>query len=133
MTKKSRFSALDRALRYLSYRPRSESEIRQHLGIDYTPELASKLKKLNLVNDNEFAKWYIESRSRSRPRSARLLSLELKRKGLEIKNLKLEISELELAKNALKKKPNLKSREQTIRFLHSRGFSWDTIETVLKK
>lgn len=135
MIKKSKPSPFDRVLKYLSFRPRSEQEIRRYLGEDCTPELIARLKKLNLVNDSDFAKWYIESRSRTRPRSGRLLSFELQRKGILMTtndNL-MTINDTQLAELALEKKKNIKSREQAIRFLHSRGFSWSVIEPAIKK
>lgn len=129
-------SALNSALSLLSRRPYSQKEVFDHL-IRHWPETdtlaaINKLKELKFIDDKEFAGWYTQSRLRSRPMSQRLIALELKRKGLEIRNLKLEISEPELAQNALSKKKNL-SYKQAMRFLASRGFSWDTIETVLKK
>ena len=92
-------------------------------------EILAKLEKLKLINDADFAKWLVESRSRSRPRGSRLLQQELKQKGIDIK---IDINELELAQKALDKK-SPKSRDQAIRFLQYRGFSWDTIAQVLKK
>lgn len=93
----------------------------------------SKLENLKLVNDEEFAKWLIESRSRSRPRGLRLLQQELKQKGIDLSTLHLELStEDELAEKALEKK-HPKSRDQAIRFLQYRGFSWDTIAQVVKR
>ncbi|MEK7063997.1 MAG: regulatory protein RecX, partial [Patescibacteria group bacterium] len=129
-------SALNSALSLLSRRPYSQKEVFDHL-IRHWPEsdvstAISKLKELKFIDDDAFAIWYKESRLRSRPMSAKLLAFELKRKGLEIRNLKLEISEPELAKQALAKKKNL-NRQQAMRFLASRSFSWDVIETVLKK
>jgi len=133
--KKNR-SALNSGLQLLARRPYSEKEVYDHLARHWpesdVKQAISKLKELKFIDDKAFATWYQESRLRARPMSAKLLSLELKRKGLEIKNLKLEISELELAKNALSKKKKL-TWKQAMRFLASRGFSWDTIEGVLKK
>lgn len=130
MMPKRNKSPLDKALNYLSFRPRTEKEIRDYLGLDCTEEIIAKLKKLNFINDVDFAQWYTESRSRSRPRSKKLLQLELKRKGIvsDLSNL----SDVELATVALSKKKNLKSRDQAIRFLASRGFSWGTIEQAIK-
>ena len=76
-------------LNFLAIRARSEKEIRDRLSkyglaaseIEIEIE---KLKKWKLVDDAEFAKTYIESKSRSRPRSRRLLELELRRKGVTL-------------------------------------------------
>lgn len=76
-----------KALHFLSYRPRSENEVRQRLlkneydesVIDGTIE---RLKELNFLGDQEFASMWIENRSTFRPRSKRMLSMELRRKGV---------------------------------------------------
>ena len=125
---------IDSALKFLSFRPRSRAEVERFLKTktsDTTSinQTISKLEKSNLINDEDFAKWLIESRPRSRPRGVRLLSQELKQKGI---NVDVKIDEPELAQKALAKK-HPKSREQAIRFLQYRGFSWDTIAKVVKK
>ena len=123
------------ALRLLAYRARSEKEVRDRLGKRFSATevdvVIKKLKDWNFLDDTQFAKQYIESRSRSRPRSRRLIQLELKRKGI-VTDYELLATDYELARLALEKKKNLKSRDQTIRFLHSRGFSWEIIQRVLK-
>ena len=129
---------LDSALKILSLRPHSKQEVINFLRkktkddtlINQTIE---KLEKAKLINDEEFAKWYMESRSRTRPRGKRLLIQELKQKGIDLSTSHLELStDGELAENALNKK-NPKSREQAIRFLQYRGFSWESIEKVIRK
>lgn len=129
---------LDSALKYLSFRPRSRKEIIDFLHkktsdsalIDQT---ISKLENLKLINDEEFAKWLIESRSRSRPRGLRLLQQELAQKGVQLDARRYTLdAEPELARKALeKKKP--KTRDQAIRFLQYRGFSWDSIAAAVKR
>ena len=129
---------LESSLKFLSYRPRSRKEITDFLK-KKTPDATlinqtlEKLEKLKLINDTDFAKWLVESRSRSRPRGFRLLKQELAQKGIKLdaSNYTLD-AETELAQKALHKK-NPKSREQAIRFLQYRGFTWDTIAQVLKK
>jgi len=126
---------LNQTLKYLGLRPRSSAEIKTYLHKKTEdPELISKimdkLVQSKFIDDVEFTNWYIESRSRSRPRSSRLLQLELKRKGI---NVVPQVDDLKLAKLALTKKKTLKNRDQAIRFLASRGFSWGIIETALKK
>lgn len=85
---------LDKTLRWISSRPHSEKELMIYLNKPNpkakTPKsemavqmVIDKLTKLGYVNDEEFAKWYIESRTRSRPRGKRLLALELRAKGID--------------------------------------------------
>lgn len=128
-------SPLDRALRFLSYRPRTEKEIRDKLGVDCSEEIISKLKSYGYINDEKYAEDYIESRIRSKPRSQKLILLELKRKGIvmPMNDYRMPMNDSQLAKKALEKKKNLKTREQAMRFLASRGFTWDVIEKTVKK
>lgn len=128
---------LKQILKFLSYRARSEKEIRDRLtkyGLtaEEIDAQVAKLKQWKLVDDAEFTRIYIESRSRSAPRSRRLLELELKRKGVTMNDNSMTMNDHELANLALEKKKSLKSRDQAIRFLHSRGFAWETIEKAIR-
>jgi regulatory protein len=77
--------SLNAAYRYLSYRPRSEAEIRHWLSrrgfahhvID---EALAKLKEQNLTDDIAFARFWKDNRVAFRPRSKKLLEKELRDK-----------------------------------------------------
>ena len=137
-------SALNSALSLLSRRPYSQKEVFDHL-IRYWPEAdtqgaINKLKELKFIDDKEFATWYTQSRLRSRPMSAKLLTLELKKKGITINYELITTSEADLAEKAMEKKiekwkklPHREFKTKASRYLQSRGFAWDTIETILKK
>ena len=78
---------LNVAYRYLSYRPRSESEVRERLqrrGFDgdCTEAVMAKLREQGLVDDAVFAQFWKDNRESFSPRSQRLTSLELRRKGV---------------------------------------------------
>jgi regulatory protein len=78
---------LNAALLYLSYRPRSEAELRQRLhrrGFDGDNVEAAvvRLREQGLVNDLAFAQFWKDNRESFRPRSQRLTRLELKQKGV---------------------------------------------------
>src|SRR5579859_1733135 len=80
--------AVDRALNYLSYRPRSREEVRRYLRRKETPpeiiEAAlERLDRLDLVNDHAFTTFWVESREQFSPRGARALKNELRMKGVE--------------------------------------------------
>ena len=73
---------------YLSYRARSEKEIRQNLRKHEIPEevieeTLERLSKVGLANDNKFAQTWVENRNTFRPRSRRALTMELRQKGLD--------------------------------------------------
>ena len=125
---------LDSALKILSLRPHSKQEVIKFLrkktkDDTLINQIIEKLEKAKLINDEEFGRWVVESRSMSRPRGIRLLKQELKQKGVDID---IDVDEVELAEKALEKKKSL-SRDQTIRFLQYRGFSWESIEKVVRK
>ena len=80
--------AVDRALNYLSYRPRSREEVRRYLHRkEIPPEVIeaalARLDRLDFVNDRTFSGFWIESREQFSPRGARALKNELRMKGVE--------------------------------------------------
>lgn len=80
--------AVDRALNYLSFRPRSREEVRRYLKRKETPPelidvVLARLDKLNFVNDRTFATFWVESREQFNPRGSRALKNELRMKGVE--------------------------------------------------
>ena len=141
------------ALRFLSYRPRSEKEVKDKLKVQSSKfkvenptaiieKVIQKLKEYKFIDDVEFAKKWIESRLRFKPRSLRLIKMELKQKGIDpeiINNLQLTInSDLESAKKLVEKRierlkglDKQKVYEKLGRFLASKGFNWDTIKKAI--
>jgi len=96
---------MEKALRFLSFRPRSEREVRDHLRKKFPISIDSRncrlrtfkfqisvsqivdnvldrLKHLGYVDDLEFARWWIEQRQTHSPRGARLIRSELFQKGV---------------------------------------------------
>ena len=85
--------AHNRALNFLSYRPRSEAEIREYLigkaspsgepiSEDVIDEVVRRLDRAGLLDDAEFARYWCENRARFRPRGKRMLRYELRQKGV---------------------------------------------------
>ena len=79
---------LNTATHYLSYRPRSESEIRERLrrrGFDgdCIEAVVTRLKEQGLVDDVAFAEFWKDNRESFSQRSQRLTKLELRRKGID--------------------------------------------------
>lgn len=80
--------AVDRALNFLSYRPRSREEVRRYLlRKQMPPEIIesalARLDHLDYVNDRAFAGFWIENREQFSPRSSRALKSELRLKGVD--------------------------------------------------
>jgi regulatory protein len=78
---------LEAAARFLEVRPRSVAEVRRRLrDAGYRPELVEgaveRMVTLGYLDDAAFARTWVESRDRARPRGARALRDELRRKGV---------------------------------------------------
>ena len=78
---------LNAAFHFLSYRPRSETELRQRLqrrGFDgdNVAAVLARLKERGLVDDLAFAQFWKDNRQSFRPRSQWLTRLELRQKGV---------------------------------------------------
>jgi len=76
------------ALRFLEARPRSTSEVRRRLLIhgyreDLVEDCLKRLLDLGILDDEAFARTWVESRDRARPRGERALRGELARKGVD--------------------------------------------------
>jgi len=81
------YRCLNAAIHYLSYRPRSEFEIKERLrrrGFDDNTieSVIAKLREQGLVDDASFARFWQENRDSFSPRSQWLTKLELKQKGV---------------------------------------------------
>ncbi len=79
---------LDAAVHYLSYRPRSEAELRKRLhqrGFDgdSIEVTITKLQGQRLVDDMAFAQFWKDNREAFSPRSQWLTRLELRQKGVD--------------------------------------------------
>ncbi len=79
-------NAKDAALRFLSYRARSEAEVRRRLTAKYpltvVDAVIESLRRQKLVDDLSFARQWRASRERFRPRASRLVQQELRRLGV---------------------------------------------------
>ncbi len=76
------------ALRFLEARQRSATEVRRRLTTaGYRDELVTgameRLVELGILDDDAFARSWVESRDRARPRGERALRAELARKGID--------------------------------------------------
>jgi len=79
--------AYQRALKFIAYQPRTETEIRAKLeksNFENTTidQVISELGEKNYLNDQQFAQDWIDSRANSKPRSKKFYSYELKKKGI---------------------------------------------------
>jgi regulatory protein len=79
---------LDAAARFLEARSRSVAEVRRRLTTaGYQPALVDgaivRLTELGMLDDETFARHWVESRDRARPRGERAIREELRQKGID--------------------------------------------------
>ena len=142
--------ALDRALNYLSFRPHSREEMRRYLRKKETPPelidgVLERLDRMDLINDESFATFWIESRERFSPKGAQAIKNELRMKGVErdvVDEMVSDEQDDELALRAARKKAQQLVRQPDIDFntfrtrlgpfLQRRGFSYAVSKSTVK-
>mgnify|MGYP005849639223 CR=1 FL=1 len=143
----------NRVLNYLKFRPRTEKEIvlflkkiikKKNLPATFLEKIIHQLKEWGLINDKNFVDWFVSSRKKLHQKGKQLIIYELKQKGIDQKLIdnyfsQEEFNEEKLALQLIKKYShrwqNLavkKKKEKIIRFLTSRGFSFETIRKIIK-
>jgi regulatory protein len=140
--------AFQQAMLFLSYRARSESEIRQNLRKHEIPEAVidqtlDRLRQDGLANDDQFARAWVENRSAFRPRSRRLMAMELRQKGLTDEAVSSAIADVDdeaLAYEAAQKKVARykdlewnEFRKKISDFLARRGFPYSVVAPVVTR
>ena len=89
---------LEAAARFLEARSRSVAEVRRRLGgAGYRPDLVegaiARMTELCMLDDEAFARTWVESRDRARPRGERAIREELRVKGVDRETVDLVIGE----------------------------------------
>lgn len=89
---------LEAAARFLEARSRSVSEVRRRLtGAGYRADLVEgaieRLIELGMLDDEAFARTWVESRDRARPRGERAIREELRLKGIDRETVDLVLGE----------------------------------------
>lgn len=142
---------LDRALRFLELRPRSRVEVRRRLLQPHpkrpTPpagvvdRVLDRLAASQLLDDRAFAEYWVEQREQFSPRSAYMLSRELRQRGVDKDTAERAVEpelDAELALRAARPKARTLQAQDydTFRsklggFLQRRGFGYGIVrETV---
>lgn len=145
----------DYALKLLSIRLRSIYEIQGKL-ISYcikkgfnrneVENVIAYLQKTDLLNDNRFAKWWIEQRQGFKPKGSRVIKMELLDKGVAREIVDTVFQEMETVKgkefesallyigrkmNNWKNYPFDQQKKKIEGLLFRRGFRWDLIRAVI--
>jgi regulatory protein len=149
LSQKAENEAKNAALRFLSFRRRTEKEIKDKLrrkGFDdkNIRRTIDKLKEYDLINDSEFATAWVKERLAYKPRGKKLLAQELWKKGIKreiIDQVTEELCQHE-DKSAIELLERIKGRYQNLEpkvarrrmygLLLRRGFSYESVNQALQ-
>ena len=139
------------AIRFLNYKQRTEKEVYRKLkSHKLSDESINKimffLKEFKFVNDENYAKLFVESKKLLKPEGRRTVRMKLAQKGIG-----KELSEKSVSENYSEEEELIKAKElydkyrkkvrgkneadkkqKCYRFLLSKGFTYDLINRVLK-
>lgn len=139
---------LEAAYRYLSYRPRSESEIKERMtrrgfAAAIVETAIDRLREQNLLNDGDFAQFWKENRESFSPRSQWLTGMELRRKGVASEVIEQVVAGMDDGENAYraalqKARRGTPADYQSFRrrlgdYLRRRGFNYEVIGHTVEK
>jgi regulatory protein len=139
------------AIKFLSFRPRSEKEMRDFLKRKKTPDdilekIITVLKEKKFLNDKDFTRLWVSQRTTLRPKSKGVIKMELLQKGIdpEIIDAALTgedgdgVSDLDQATKLVmsrlsryKSFPKQEIYQKLGGFLARRGFRWETIKKAI--
>lgn len=140
--------AYEQALGFLSYRPRSQSEVSRNLrdkgfGAPAIEEAIERLQRVGLLDDEAFARYWIGNREQFKPRGERALRYELRQKGIDdqvIDRLVQDTDESESAYRAAvqrierwKRLDPAVRRQKLSAYLQRRGFGYEAIQDVWER
>ncbi|MFQ6101951.1 MAG: RecX family transcriptional regulator [Anaerolineae bacterium] len=140
--------AYERALNFLSYRPRSEAEVRRNLhkknlDDEVIETVVERLTRAGLLNDREFARYWVENRLQFKPRGAQALRHELWEKGVPVSIIAEALEDLDeeaiarkVAEAGARRLGHLEPRDfrRKLRaYLARRGFSYAVIESLVEE
>jgi regulatory protein len=142
-------SLMRAAYRFVSYRPRSEQEIKNFLqkklkkwkvaGQISVTKTVERMRDLGYVDDRKFVSWWVEQRNEFRPKGRRALVSELLQKGIKRDLIEgIPLDELTGAQKAIRRKlvlwaqkPLIEQKKKVYTFLVQRGFSSETIAKII--
>ena len=140
--------AYERALNFLSYRPRSEAEVRRNLRKkdvedEVVEVVVERLMRAGLLDDWEFARYWVENRLQFNPRGAYALRYELRGKGVPdaiiadaLVDLDEEAAARQVAETGARRLTHLEPRDFCRKlgaYMARRGFSYAVIKPLVEE
>lgn len=141
-------SGYSQALNYLSYRPRSRAELVTYLekrgqSENQVEAIILRLEQAGLVNDTEFARFWVENRERFRPRGMHALRYELRGKGIDEETIEDALDSIDVSASAYRaacrkaqQLSHLDRQEfdrKLVEYLGRRGFSYELAREVAER
>lgn len=146
-----------RALEYTMMRPHSAKEVRDYLyrktrdtrtktggvkkgvSTDIADRVYDRLQSKGYIDDEKFARYWIENRNLKKGASQRKLTFELRAKGVDGVIIERCLTETprsddkELRKIVVKKRERYPDETKFIQYLMRQGFRYDTIRQILSE
>lgn len=141
-------NARSRAIKYIMYRLRTSKEIYDKLlELGFSTEIINRviadLEQLEYINDEEYAKKFIESNKKSKKISKSMIKLKLKNKGIDGEIIekyleKLAVSDFDAIEKVLIKKKfsddlPFEEKNRILAYCVRKGFSLDEVLKVIKE
>jgi regulatory protein len=139
--------AANKAMNFLSYRPRSQGEVRQRLrkkeyDEETIEETVDRLNRAGLLDDREFARYWVDNRFRFNPRGKAVLRRELGQKRIIdeiIEEVLEDYDEEDAAERAAEAgarrlhryDDELAFRRKLTDYLRRRGFPYAVVEPIV--
>ncbi len=139
--------AFEKAMGYISYRLRSEAEIKLYLrqkgyAEDVAAECLRMLSTAGAINDERFARLWVEDRRRIRQTSTARLRSELAAKGVSRDAVDTALAGADMQDDVTaimelvqtrQLERRYEDRQKLIRYLGGKGFSFSDIGTALQR
>ena len=149
LQKKDEFeAAYQKATRLIGYRQRTQHEVQIKLNQkgfsdEIIHQVLERLQRANLIQDQQYARMWVENRNALHPRSQRLIRFELKNKGLSEQMIdealvdceddeKMALRAAEDYSRKLKKTDRDQFRKRLSAYLARMGFSYETARPVIQ-
>ena len=141
-------TARSRAIKYIMYRLRTSKEIYDKLlELGFSTEIINRviadLEQWEYINDEEYAKKFIESNKKSKKISKSMIKLKLKNKGIDGEIIekyleKLAVSDFDAIEKVLIKKKfsddlPFEEKNRILAYCVRKGFSLDEVLKVIKE
>jgi regulatory protein len=140
--------AYNQALKYLTYRPRSQAEVETYLhGKGFSEEMIAealvRLQEVGLLDDAAFAQYWVENRMEFRPKGPIALRYELRQKGVAEETIAEAIDAVDPDEAAYRASQKLVRRlasedrqgffRRLLAYLGRRGFDYETARTACER